>query len=174
MGGAHVTDGDEGGSGEAVLVALRRIIRAIDIHSKQLVRRHGMTGPQLVVLREIVRCGGASVGELARVARLSSATVTGIVTRLETRALVERRRSDEDRRRVLVRPTAQAARVLEHAPAPLQEKFLREFSSLHDWEQALLVAALQRVAAMMDAEGLDVEPLLTVEPLADELPDGGD
>ncbi|MDX1268522.1 MAG: MarR family transcriptional regulator, partial [Oceanisphaera sp.] len=35
---------------EEVLVALRQIIRAIDLHSRQLSKASGLTGPQLLLL----------------------------------------------------------------------------------------------------------------------------
>jgi hypothetical protein len=45
---------------------------------------------------------------------------------------------------------------------PLHESFVRGFERLQPWEQSMLVAALQRVAALMDAEGLDAAPVLDV------------
>ncbi|HAS2695433.1 TPA: MarR family transcriptional regulator, partial [Vibrio cholerae] len=38
---------------EEVLVALRQIIRAIDLHSKKLNKDAGLTGPQLILMRSI-------------------------------------------------------------------------------------------------------------------------
>ena len=40
-----------------VMSALRRIIRAIDLHSRALVQRFGLTGPQLTVLKELLAEG---------------------------------------------------------------------------------------------------------------------
>ena len=60
---------------EQVLVALRRVTRAIDLHSKQLVQTHGLTGPQALLLKELLRAEETSVGELARRVSLSQATV---------------------------------------------------------------------------------------------------
>ena len=36
-----------------VLIALRRIIQAIDLYSRSLKKHHGITGPQLVILQEL-------------------------------------------------------------------------------------------------------------------------
>ncbi|WP_218188142.1 hypothetical protein [Desulfosarcina cetonica] len=35
-----------------VLIALRRLIRAIDLHSRYLSKHFGLTGPQLIILRD--------------------------------------------------------------------------------------------------------------------------
>ena len=50
--------------------------------------------------------------------------------------------------------------VLQTAPEPLQEQFSARFSKLETWEQHQLVASLERIANMMDAEELDAAPLL--------------
>jgi DNA-binding MarR family transcriptional regulator len=146
---------------EAVLVALRRVIRAIDLHSRQLVQSHGLTGPQALILKETVRRPGSTVGQLAKRVSLSQATVTDILNRLEGRRLISRERSRRDRRRVEVRATADAATLLHQAPPLLQERFASRFAGLADWEQSLLLASLERIATMMDAAELDAAPVLS-------------
>jgi DNA-binding MarR family transcriptional regulator len=150
---------------EAVLVALRRIMRAIDMHSRQLVQQLGVTGPQLVVLRELARNDAVPVGSLAKAVSLSHATVTGIVTRLEKRELVQRREDDEDRRRVLVGVTSAGEALLATAPSPIQESFITEFERLEDWESNLILSSLQRVVAMMEASELEAAPILATGPI---------
>ena len=68
-----------------VLVSLRRIIRAIDLHSRSLIQRFGLTGPQLIILEVLVDRGECSMTELSEAISLSMATVTGILSRLENR-----------------------------------------------------------------------------------------
>jgi DNA-binding MarR family transcriptional regulator len=146
--------------GEAVLVALRRLIRAVDLHSKQLLQSHGLSGPQLLMLKELAASGGCTVGGLAERVRLSQATVTEILARLQRRGLVDRSRSPVDRRCVLNRLTAAGRKTLQQAPPLLQEAFAERLARLQPWEQNQLLASLQRLASLMDAEGLDMAPLL--------------
>jgi DNA-binding MarR family transcriptional regulator len=146
---------------EDVLTALRRVIRATDLHSKHLEKTAGLTAPQLLLLR-LLRDGELSPGSLARQMSLSQATVTTIIDRLERRGLVTRRRGESDKRKVYADLTAAGKRALEGAPRPLQEHFVRRFQELHDWEQSMILSALQRVASMMDAEALDAAPLLDI------------
>jgi len=146
---------------EAMLVALRRVMRAVDLHSRRLVQSHGLTGPQTMVLKEAVAAGSLTGGELARRVSLSQATVTDIVKRLEGRGLLRRKRAEEDRRRVYVQPTEAGYEAIASAPPLLQETFCRRFSGLKDWEQHLLLSSVQRVAELMDAESLDAAPLLS-------------
>jgi len=148
-----------------VLSALRRIIRAIDIHSRTLVQRFGLTGPQLVVLRELLDRDGCSAGQLARAVTLSQATVTGILDRLERKGMVTRQRSADDRRRVLVAATAEARRALASAPPLLQNHFTAAFERLPKWEQHQILASLQRIVALMEADEVEAGPILTTGPL---------
>ncbi len=137
-----------------VLAAIRRIIRGIELHSRQLAQRHGLTGPQLVILQQIVRHRGVTVGRLADQVSLSPGTVTDILDRLQARGLVVRDRDPGDRRRVLVTVTPSARRILRTGPGLMQEHFTRRLSELDDWEQTLLLSSLQRVAAMMGGDAL--------------------
>ena len=123
-----------------IVAAIRRIIRAVDLHSRHLVEEHGLTGPQLATLREAARLGKTSISALARTVHLSQPTVTGIVGRLERRRIVERSRDDADRRTVNVTVTVEGHRVLDQAPSLLQDRFRRELAKLREWEQTMMLA----------------------------------
>lgn len=147
---------------EELLVALRKVIRAIDMRSKQLSREVGLTGPQLIVLQEVGKRPGVMVKQIAESINLSPATVTSILDRMEARTLISRIRSTEDKRRVGVFLTESGKEALDKAPLPLQEHFVNRFSALEEWEKSQMVATMQRIATMMDAEKLDAAPLLEV------------
>ena len=146
--------------GDQVIVALRRVIRAVDLHSRTLVESHGLTGPQALILKALQH-GSLSAGELANRISLSHGTVTDILNRLEQRALIKRIRDTEDRRRVMVETTPDGRILLERSPPLLQESFVERFNNLQKWEQTQLLASLQRIAAMMDAEDIDAAPVLS-------------
>lgn len=145
---------------EEVLIALRRVIRATDLHSKHLAKTTGLTAPQILLLQTIRNKGRSTIGELAADMSLSQATVTTILDRLEKRELVYRVRSEEDKRKVHAHLTDSGHQVLKDAPRPLQEHFTREFDNLEEWEQSMIIASLQRVAHMMDAQHIDAAPVL--------------
>jgi DNA-binding MarR family transcriptional regulator len=145
---------------EAVLVALRRVMRATDLHSRELVRTTGLTSPQLLLLQTIEQMGKVGVGELAQEISLSQATVTSILDRLEDRGFVLREKSESDKRKVLTALTAKGVDAIKDAPVPLQQSFVEHFRALASWEQHQLIASLQRIAAMMDAQDIDASPVL--------------
>lgn len=155
-----------------VLIALRKITRAIDLHSKQLVRESGLTAPQLLVLQEIAALGPAKPSVVAKNVHLSQATVTSIIDRLVKAELVTRERSEEDRRAVDLTLTDEGKARLEAAPDLLQAGFIERFSRLEDWERTQLIASIQRLAAMMDAGDIDAAPILELGDLQQSNPEG--
>ena len=150
---------------EQVLVALRRVIRATDLHSKRLSKHAGLTGPQLLIMRTIRELGEVTIGTIAEHVSLSQATATTILDRLEHRGLVYRVRSTRDKRKVHAHLTEQGGEILAQAPNPLQEEFIEKYQNLDEWEQTMILASLQRVANMMNADDIDASPVLTVGPM---------
>ena len=150
---------------EQVLVALRRVIRATDLHSKRLSKHAGLTGPQLLIMRTIRQLGEVTIGTIAEHVSLSQATVTTILDRLEHRGLVYRVRSTRDKRKVHAHLTEKGGEILAQAPNPLQEDFIEKYQNLDEWEQTMILASLQRVANMMNADDIDASPVLTVGPM---------
>lgn len=147
---------------EELLVSLRQVIRAIDLYSKKLNKETGLTSSQLLVLQDIRQHEGTMVKDIANRITLSSATVTSILDRLEARGLVVRQRSENDRRRVGLFLTETGSAAIEDSPTLLQEHFINRFESMEQWEQSQMVATMQRIASMMDAERIDASPVLEV------------
>jgi len=154
---------------DSVMIALRKIIQAIDMNSKKLVKQVGLTGPQLVILQEISNLGEVTAGEIARAVSLSQATLTGILERMEKRGLLSRRRSKHDKRRVMVNITDSGKKVLDDAPPLMQEEFVDGFSSLQEWEQNMILSALQRLVSIMDAKAIQAAPFLATAPIDNQV-----
>jgi len=147
---------------DAVLIALRKVIRATDLHSKYLAKNTGLTTAQLLILQSIQNMGEVSIGEISKKISLSQATVTSILDRLADKGLVYRERSTKDKRKVHAYLTEDAVALIKDAPAPLQKQFTKQFEALNNWEQSMMISSLQRIAQMMDAEDIDASPVLDV------------
>jgi DNA-binding MarR family transcriptional regulator len=152
-----------------VLISLRRIIQAIDLHSRQLARQHGITTPQLIILKQIQGQEAMTVSEIARQVSLKQATVTDILNRLERNGLVLREKGTNDRRQVLVKETDIGKKLLKTAPSPLQETFLEKFEDLENWKQNMILASLQLVGTMMADDGISAAPILSTGLLSDTI-----
>lgn len=143
------------------LIALRRILRATELYARELAHSARLTPAQLRVLQIVDEKVSVTPKELAKQMGVSQATITALVDKLVSRAQVERMPSSTDRRQTNVTITADGHKTLANAPDALQQKFVREFEAMESWEQAMLVAALERVASMLDAQAIDAAPVLT-------------
>ncbi len=142
------------------LRAIRRILRAADLGGRKLAATTGLTPSQLLVLQEIDRRGETTPGAVAASLQFGQPTVTNIVDRLVLAGLATRHRNDRDRRQILLRPTDEGRAALEAAPDLLQTRFRDGFEALPAWEQAMILAALERLSQILDAAEIDAAPLI--------------
>jgi|TARA_R110000751_G_scaffold17248_6_gene53680 DNA-binding MarR family transcriptional regulator len=141
-----------------VLVALRQIIRASDLHSKQVMKVCGLTVPQLVVLLAIKELGEVTVKEISRHVSLSQATVTTILNRLEERDFVRRTRNTTDKRVVNSCLTKKGADMICNTPPLLDDDFMDRFEELKDNERGRIVTSLKKIAMLMEGDDIGPRP----------------
>ncbi|MEL8055631.1 MAG: MarR family transcriptional regulator [Pseudomonadota bacterium] len=153
---------------EDALIALRQIQRRTEQASKRLAGMAGLTPSQLLVMQILSERGETSAGELSKLTQLKHATITSLADKLVARDLISRRRFDTDRRRVWLSLEPPGQDVIKSAPDLLQDTFETRFNTLPDWHQSMLVSALERVAALLDAEDLDAAPILDIGDLAEK------
>lgn len=156
---------------EDALIALRKIQRVTELASKRLATTAGLTPSQLRVLQILAEYEEVSAGYLADETQLKHATITSLADKLEERGMIARRRCDSDRRRVWLRLLPDGQTALATSPDPLHDVFSKRFGTLPDWEQSMLVSALERVTNLLDAENIDAAPVLDIGEL-DQQPSG--
>lgn len=165
---------DESDIAENVLRAIRRIVRRVSDHSRQLSREVGLTVPQLLVLRAIgtLEDDEVTLAIVSREVQLSPATVSRILDRLERAGLILRERRASDRRKVCLSLTPAGLDRFQTLPTPLQETFVARLNQLSPRQRSSLLRSLERVIDLMEAEGLDAAPILApeIEP-KDDSPD---
>lgn len=142
------------------LRALRRVLRATEIGSRQLAATTGLTPSQLLVMREIDARGSVTPSAVAQALQFSQATITAIVDRLCALGFVQRQRGERDKRQIYLTLLPEGITTLAGAPDPLQMRFIERFDTLAAWEQAMILAAAEKLAVLMDAETIDAAPLL--------------
>ena len=148
-----------------ILQSLRRIIRAIEIHSHQLANSHGITGPQLSCLLAIRDQGKLTAARLAKIVYLSPSTLVGILDRLEEKGLVNRSRSARDRRQVLIEVTPAGEALAAVAPSLLQDTLRNALVALPELERVSISQSLEKVVDLMEARSISAAPVLETGPL---------
>lgn len=145
-----------------ILRSIRRILRKTSVHSRQLLQEAGLTVPQLLCLRAIAGANGAeiTVASVSSGVGLSAPTVSRILDRLEESGYIERARTQQDRRKVVLSLTRAGRKRLKSLPTPLHDAFLQRLKKLRKAERVKLLAALEQIVAMMEASDLDAAPIL--------------
>lgn len=104
-----------------------------------------ITSPQYAVLHVVAAHPDIDQTALAERAALDRSTTADVVARLESRGLLQRRRSDRDARRNTLRLTDRGHTILTRAAPRAQEVNQRLLATLEPGERRTLIELLQRL-----------------------------
>lgn len=90
---------------------LWNLTHALNVQSKRMGKKHGVTGPQRLVIRVLNQSPAMSASDISRTLGIHPSTLTGILARLERQGALERRVDPLDRRRIRFRLTARGLRI---------------------------------------------------------------
>lgn len=130
---------------------LRRLIQLVQTRSKKIRKETGITGPQLLAMKTLTASPAISISELARRIYLHPATVVGIVDRLEAQELVERLRSEDDRRQVNVKLTRKGKAALRKTPGADQGSLPGGMEALPEKQLRRIAVSLEQLARILEA-----------------------
>lgn len=130
---------------------LRRLTLSIVHQADARLAQHGLTHAQWGPMLRLRMLGETSVAALVRDLQIDAGALTRLLDRLEAKGLCARRRSDEDRRVVMVSLTAEGERQAAKVPQVLADVFNKHLVGVSEAEWRLLVDLLQRMVANGDA-----------------------
>jgi MarR family transcriptional regulator, organic hydroperoxide resistance regulator len=134
----------------SVLRGLWRLFHALEVRSKRMQRRIGVTGPQRLVIRVVGEHPDITAGEICQQLSIHASTLTGILARLQESGLLVRQPDTVDRRRVRFRLTARGRAIDAERKGTVESAVRRVIGGMpghvvDQYEQmiASLVAALE-------------------------------
>lgn len=133
--------------GELVFLNLLRTVEALGRAEVELLKTRDLSFSQYNVLRILRGAGkaGLTCGEISSRMVKRDPDVTRLLDRLVARGLVTRDRSDEDRRVVVGRITAEALDLLAELDRPVAEMHRAQTEHMEPRELDDLVALLERL-----------------------------
>ena len=146
-----------------VIDNLRRSIKAINEYSRNAEKETGLTGPQLWAIKLVAVNAPIKVSDLAHRMYLHPATVVGILDRLESKGLVQRTRSTEDRRVVEIDLTAQGRAVVGQAPEVAQGMLVKGLESLSREKLSHVSESMREIVRILGAEDFPPQLLFSQE-----------
>ena len=132
---------------ESVNYLMRRILNTVSQEVERELEPSGLTNAQWVPLLKLYMGTASTVAELARECMLDTGGMTRLLDRLESKGLVRRVRSSEDRRVVNLELTDEGRVAAKQIPATLcsvQNANMRGFS-VEEWQT--LKVMLRRILA---------------------------
>lgn len=127
-----------------ILDSIRSIVRALRLSSSQSERQLGISAAQLFVLQKLNEHGPLSLNEVAEKTLTHQSSVSVVVQKLIKRALVSKRRSATDARRLELNLTPQGKRMLVHAPLSVPSQLIGSLELLKPHERETLALLLGR------------------------------
>ena len=130
---------------ECIFFQLAKTSQAASRFWGRTVSQIDLTAVQAMVIRFLYDSDRLTSSQLGKRTKLDSATLTGLIDRLETAGLVERRRNSEDRRSIRLRLTQEGRKkgeIVKRLMEDANKEFLHEFN---ESEEVALRTLLNRI-----------------------------
>lgn len=132
---------------------LAQCMQGFERHSNEHVRRFDLTPPQFDIIATLGNTAGMSCKELGDKTLITKGTLTGVLNRLEEKKLLERIRSNDDRRSIFVKLTAAGQQLFETVFPQVIAQGKLLFADYDERQFAELEEQLTRLKQRIDAQG---------------------
>ncbi len=134
---------------------IRRIFYTLAEQARRAEHETGLTGSQLWAIKILDESSPMNVTELARRMYLHPATMVGLLDRLEAKGVVQRTRSDKDRRVVHVMITEQGQELVRNSPEVAQRLLVEGLEPLADRKVKSIAIGVDQIVKIL---GVQKEP----------------
>jgi DNA-binding MarR family transcriptional regulator len=136
--------------------AFRRAFRSLrSLRGRDTHRGDEVGHAQYELLFELYVGGPMHAGELADAVEASAATVSGMLDHLSETDLIERTRSESDRRLVLIKLTRRGRRKVEARKAIWQRRWREALEGVDDDELQVAARVLERIGGIFGEQQRD-------------------
>jgi len=145
------------------MISVRKIVRAINLESKRVEKNFGISIPQLLTLKYLKEKPDykTTMRSLREFLSLNASTVTGIVSRLETKGFIARLPDPFDKRSTPIALTSKGDDLIKKTNLSLHEKISKNLEALNEEEYSAIVESFQTIINFLNIEGLDASPIIT-------------
>ncbi len=128
---------------EKLMVSATAFYRSVEALRDRSADRESMTATEFRALARLVEFGPKAPKQLARLMAVSTATVTAVIDRLESRGMVRRLPNESDGRSVILTPTDEGQEVITRTFSTYRQLYV---TSLDDFPEA----KVDELRAMLD------------------------
>lgn len=135
-----------------VIEVMKRVMHNLKKSIHNQFKNSNLTGPQGMLIGTLMHCEKMKISQLSEKLFLSNSTVSGIIDRLEKQEIVERIRSNEDRRVVYVKLTEQFRKDSKEKFVKMEKSIGNKISKATDEERATILKGLKTLEEVLNRE----------------------
>ncbi len=146
-----------------LMISIRKIVRAINLESKRVEKQFGLSVPQLLILKFLNDNDQfkSTMKELKNYLSLNASTVTGIISRLETKGFIARLPSVKDRREIPITLTSKGLEIVKKTDESLHELMVKKTNLIGEGEYNSILISLEKIIKLFDIEDIDASPIIS-------------
>ena len=155
-----------GGSGAPArcLNAVRSMMRALRVNSREIEGKIGMSLAQVFVLEELAKSPADSLGEIAARTATHQSSVSMVLKRLVAGGFVSRTAHPHDQRRLQFAITPSGSQMLLRTPKTIQARLIAALGTIAPADQSRLVRLLERWLIIAEIDRVSPPMLLEDAP----------
>lgn len=136
-----------------IVWTLRRISNLIYMDSRNIAKQYGLTAAQASLIKTLYSSSEAySSSALSRELDVTPPNITGIIDRLEEKGIVERKKTENDRRTSKIELTEKGMELAKNLPNIAELKLLRGLKDLSHTEVYGIYSGLSTISKVIGTE----------------------
>jgi len=146
-----------------LMISIRKIVRAVNLESKIIEKDFGLSIPQLLTLKFLKNEleFKSTMKLLKEHLSLNASTVTGIITRLETKGFVARLPNPNDKRSTPIVLTLRGNELVSKTDESLHERMYKKSLRVSEDEFNQIIVSLETLIELFDINDIDASPIIS-------------
>ncbi|WP_081943547.1 MarR family winged helix-turn-helix transcriptional regulator [Caloranaerobacter azorensis] len=129
---------------------IREINSKINSNLRHEFENTGLTVPQIMLIRILVKNKRLKVSEISKKMNLANSTVSGIIDRLEKQKILKKTRSSEDKRITYIELADKGREIGEYFHKTINSYFQKVFEKVSEEDMKVIFDGLQTLKKVLD------------------------
>jgi DNA-binding MarR family transcriptional regulator len=135
---------------EEIFSVIKRIMWLIKQNFEKDFKKMHVTQSQILVMRVLNYYGDMKVSDISRELDLSNSTVSGIIDRLVEKKIVQRKRSEKDRRVVMISLAEEYRQPVKRRLNAVAQKMRKALSTITEEDLDSVIQGLEKLEKILE------------------------
>lgn len=128
-----------------ILIALHRVVNAVDSKTAKLVKAYGLSLGQFAVLEALYHKGEMTVGQVQKKILSSTGTIPVIIKNLEKRQLISHKKDENDKRKCILSITNKGRDLISEVFPKNKEYIIDYFKTMKESEKKEFLRLMKKL-----------------------------